>query len=105
MRGIVRDGLPCRAIIAAEQQDHRRPDARMMGVHAYGQEFATSLGTAQLHSRRFPHFDRREWFVAVVERNGSDFLARPLDRFMQIVERLAVERNGDTSATTAAGSL
>ncbi|MGY4332116.1 hypothetical protein ACVWWG_006533 [Bradyrhizobium sp. LB7.2] len=63
------------------------------------------LGAADIDLRRFAHFESRERFAAIMQRDGSDFLARPFDRFMQIVERLAVERNGYTSSTTAAGRL
>src|SRR5439155_22819466 len=103
--GIKRHWLPCRAIVAAEEQDHRRADARMIRMHAQREELVSPFGTAQLDARRFADLDRGERLAALVQHDGGDLLARPFNRLVQIVERLALERHGHTASATAAGSL
>src|SRR5439155_19297063 len=103
--GIKRNWLPCRAIVTAEEQNHRWTDTRMLRMHAQCEHLVPSFGTAQLDARRFAHLDRGERLMAIVQRDRGDLVARPFDRLVQIVERLALERHGHTASATPAGSL
>src|SRR5207249_9994433 len=103
--GIKRYWLPCRAIVTAEEQNHRWTDTRMLRMHAQCEHLVPSFRAAQLDARRFAHLDRGERLMAIVQRDGGDLLARPFNRLVQIVERLALERDRGAASATAAGSL
>src|SRR5947199_10424970 len=62
--GIKRYWLPCRAIVTAEEQNHRWTDTRMLRMHAQCEHLVPSFRAAQLDARRFAHLDRGERLMA-----------------------------------------
>src|SRR5262249_43171256 len=77
----------------------------MLRVDAQGEKIFPPFRAAQLDARRFAYLDGGERLTAIVQHDGGDLLARPFDRLVQIVERLALERDADPASATATGGL
>src|SRR5260370_38860175 len=90
------------AIIGTEQHHDSGILTWVMGVDHPGERLLATLRTRDLHPRCFTDLDGAEPRPAIMEGNRGHLVAGPFKHFVQVVERLSLERNRSTRAAAAA---